>query len=311
MEEMWFSFFDYPQHLSADLGPEFGNKVLENFCTAHGIHLSLGSRECKWEKGLIDRHNRSLGDTIQRLREQFTDTPLPVLVDKAVKARRQLVNHHGWSPMQIVLGQGPSLGSTITPCLQVDANTEQDKILERLQTLREARLAYVQSEASRSVSVGLRSNVRRAPDRYITGDVVYYWSEQKNKRASCWRGPADVIGVVKTTVFIVHGASVIRLNRRWIRSVQDMTDDGDVPPLVVDESGDEDEEDEEMPNAGDGEPRVDDQGCRAVPADSLPVSGPKVDAVVVPHSEGVRGDLSPSSSLPVPVNTDSEKVSPL
>ena len=61
--------------------------------------------------------------------------------------------------------------------------------------------------------------MRRLPDDLVLGDVVLYYTEEMNKSAQPWKGPATVVAVERDVFLVRQGSAYYRRHphhlRRW------------------------------------------------------------------------------------------------
>ena len=131
---------------------------------------------------------------------------LPLL--GAINAKNSMQNHHGFSPIQLVLGKSPNLPSVLVndpPPLE-DAEVS-DTVIKHLNALQAAKRAFTKAESSERIRRALRHNVRVSEVMFQPGERVFYKRDDSNR----WRGPGKVIGQDGKVVFIRHGSQLVRV----------------------------------------------------------------------------------------------------
>ena len=205
----WISIFGAPSKFLFDNGGEFANERMKELGERMNIRLMHTAAESPWSNGLVERHNATLKDMLERIMAEG-DVTLPVALAWASQAKNALANVHGFSPAQLTFGQNPPLPSVLSdkpPALESDEG--KDVIAEHLLALRSARQAFMKAESAEKVKRAVRHNIRpSAKHRFFQGDIVYY------KRNDCkkWRGPGRVIGMESSTVLIKHGNQYVKVH---------------------------------------------------------------------------------------------------
>ena len=141
----WISMFGAPCKVFSDNGGEFISDEFVDMCEAFRMKISTTPSYSPWSNGLCEHHNQTLTNILLKIKEDVKcdwDTALAW----AVSAKNSLVNHNGYSPMQLVFGRNPNLPTTQTaelPALEprpaalivgkhIDANTLHVKLLSKL-----------------------------------------------------------------------------------------------------------------------------------------------------------------------------------
>ena len=205
----WISIFGAPSKFLFDNGGEFSNERMRELGERMNIRLMHTAAESPWSNGLVERHNATLKDMLERIMAEG-EIALPVALAWATQAKNALANVHGFSPAQLTFGQNPPLPSVLNdkpPALE--SYEGKDVIAEHLRALRSARQAFMKAESSEKVKRALRHNIRpSAKHRFFQGDIVYYKRNDSKK----WRGPGRVIGMESSIVLIKHGNQYVKVH---------------------------------------------------------------------------------------------------
>lgn len=290
LDDHWFHVFDYPERIRTDLGGEFDNETFEHAMGRYGITVLPTSRGAWWSHGQIERGNRTLGTLIDRLRQSFPHMPVASLVPQAFRAKRHLASVGGFSPYQIVLGQGPRLPPELSGFLSAEGVDDSgDPHIDRLIALKSARNEFIKVQTLSCIRQALRTNLRPQLAPVRPGDAVWYWKEQKGKKKSRWVGPATVLGQTGTTVYLSHGSRCYRVHRRLLRMRDDTSAEHPGPETSEETNATSDEE----TNATSDPPNTEPEQLQA---DEIPVED-------VDTSSSTSGDDAPRSQhdeSPVP-----------
>ena len=188
----WISVYGPSDKYLTDNGGEFVNDDLISLAESFGINIKTTGAEAPWSNGLVERHNRVLGEMLDKIIDG-SGCSLDVAISWAVNAKNSLANVHGFSPYQLVLGRNPVLPSVLhdkVPAFSREEDAEK-YLLDHLKALHLARQAFIQAESSSKIRQALNSNVRSYSDAvYCHGDLVYY----KRLDSAKWKGPASVLG---------------------------------------------------------------------------------------------------------------------
>ena len=105
--------------------------------------------------------------------EDDPDMNLHVALAWAINAKNSMQNHHGFSPIQLVLGKSPNLPSVLVndpPALE-DAEVS-DTVIKHLNALQAAKRAFTKAESSERIRRALRHNVRVSEVMFQPGERV-------------------------------------------------------------------------------------------------------------------------------------------
>ena len=205
----WVSVYGVPESILSDNGGEFNNAHFRELGEKCNLVIKTTAAESAWSNGMVERHNRILGDSIMKTQAD-TGCSLEMAAMWCVTAHNSLANIHGFSPFQLVFGRNPVL-----PALQTDKppaldnETTCDMLRKNLEAMHAARQAHIRSESSEKVRRALSHNIRTYSDvQFFTGDKVYYRRRSSKK----WSGPATVIGKNGQQVLVKHGGEYYRVH---------------------------------------------------------------------------------------------------
>ena len=200
---IWISMFGPPQKILSDNGGEFQGDAWESICGTFNINHRTTSAESPFSNGICERHNLLVAEMTEKIREDV-GCSLNVALMWAVHAKNSLINIHGFSPYQLVLGKNPTVpGNSNNRLLAMTSETSSKIIADHLNSLRSARHAYIKAESSDRIARALRGKVYEGTyKKFCVGDVVYY----KRKDNKVWRGPGAVIAQMGTSVLVKSNA---------------------------------------------------------------------------------------------------------
>ena len=122
-----------------DNGGEFANDAFINLAEKFGITVKTTAGYSPWSNGIIERHNQTLGQMIEKVLADST-CDLPTAVSWCVSAKNSLANHCGFTPFQLSIGTNPKLPTTLTDGLpSLTAPVTSKTLSEHLQAIHKAR----------------------------------------------------------------------------------------------------------------------------------------------------------------------------
>ena len=176
-------------------------------CEALNIKVHTTGAESPWSNGIIERHNLVVSEMLNKVIEE-NHCSLDIALAWCLNAKNTLQNVHGFSPIQLAIGQNPSLPCAFTDKPPALSMIQHSKIIsDHLNIIHKAREAFIMNENSEKIRKTLRHNIRTSNDNiFVTGDSVYY-KRASNRR---WRGPAKVLGKDGQQVLVKHGGTYVR-----------------------------------------------------------------------------------------------------
>ena len=196
---IWISMFGPPQRVFSDNGGEFQGEKWESFCEIFNISQKTTAAESPFSNGICERHNLLVAEMTEKIMEDVGCT-LNVALMWAIHAKNSLINIHGFSPYQLVFGRNPnSPGNSHNKLPALTSETASQVVADHLNSLREARHAYIKAESSNRIARALRGKVFEGTHkRFCVGDTVYY--KRLNKKI--WQGPGKVIAQDRNHVLV-------------------------------------------------------------------------------------------------------------
>ena len=210
----WVAIFGCPQKVLSDNGGEFANAEFVEMCENLNINFMTTAAESPWSNGLIEKHNQSVGEAVDKIEEDI-HCSVEVALCWAINAKNSLQNIYGFSPYQLVFGKNPNLPSVLNNKLPaLEGVSKSQLVADMLNALHSARREVVKLESSEKIRRALRAQTRTHSNvRYITGDDVFYKREDERR----WRGPGRVVGQdgskvlikIPTGLISVHSCNVM------------------------------------------------------------------------------------------------------
>ena len=116
----WISIFGAPNYIFSDNGGEFIGDDFYDMCAKFNIKVSGTASFSPWSNGTCERRNHLITTMLVKICDDVKcsyDTALAW----AISAKNSLINHNGFSPLQIVFGINsniPNIMSDTLPALE-------------------------------------------------------------------------------------------------------------------------------------------------------------------------------------------------
>ena len=199
--------FGPPKKFLVDNGGEFDNEEYRELAEKFNVEICSTAAYSPWSNGICERNHHVVDLCVQKITEEEPDINIEVALAWAVNAKNTMMNHLGYSPIQLVLGQNPNLPSSITNKPPANEEAVSQNIMKHLNVLHAARRAYTKAEASERIKRALRHNIRTSEEQFHQGEKIFYKRDDCNR----WRGPGKVIGQDGKILFIRHGSQLVRV----------------------------------------------------------------------------------------------------
>ena len=145
-----------------------------------------------------------------KMRDELTVTKddIPVVTGAISSAKNNLMRTSGYSPAQHVFGATPNLPEDLVEGPHArDPGDEPvicDKHARDVAIRTAARVAYHQVQTDERVRRALAGRARVQDRTPEVGEQVFYWRKAKTAKRGCWVGPATVIGLEGTNVWVTR-----------------------------------------------------------------------------------------------------------
>ena len=230
--DVWTRWAGNPKQIVTDPAGEFISQEWKNFLQKEGIIPTL--TVLPEHKGRIEKHGDLIKETLSRMDQ---DSPFKEIgeVDSAIRlafqAKNALIQKHGFSPEQAVLGKGTPLpssnGSDESEVSHEFASAEipgSESFRVHLNRRLAARQAFLEADNSQAIR---RAFLRKSRGTDIIpwecGQLCMYWDKRKSPNMiekGRWCGPAQVVlHESRTIVWITHMNRLLRCARENLRPV--------------------------------------------------------------------------------------------
>lgn len=213
----WIAIHGAPKKLFSDNGGEFCNADVVDMAENFNIELKNTAAYSPFSNGAIERHNQTLTNILTKLKHENEKLDNKILLSWAIYAKNSLGNIDGFSSYQLVYGKNPNLPSNLVNDLPaLEGLTKSELIANHISTLHAAKKAFMEAECSKKIRLALKKQTRNFDSHFQHGDKVFY----KRPSSKQWSGPAVVIGLDSSVVFLKHGNNVIKVHKCFLQHVQ-------------------------------------------------------------------------------------------
>ena len=233
--EKWIAYYGIMGAVLNDNGGEFtSEEVKEVKDILNVVDLTTGA-ESPWQNGLCEKNHQIVDTMLERLIEDYPETPTNVLLSWSNMAKNSLQNVYGYSPHQLVFGCNPNLPNIMTNGLPaLEGKTQSEIFAMHLNALHASRRAFIQTENCSKIKKALLSRVSTNNTIFTNGDRVWY----KRERNGTWKGPAKVIFQDGKVIWVRHGSSAVRVSvNRIVKQGEELYDDSNKTPVEAHDNG--------------------------------------------------------------------------
>ena len=165
-----------------DNGGEFNSGEIWEASSMLNVEICTTAAESPFQNGLCERNHSVVDTMLLKLKEEYPNIPIDVLLSWACMAKNSLQMWNGFSSHQIVFGQNPNIPNVMTDnIVALDGKTSSEVFAEHLNALHAARRTFIECEADERVRRALRHKVRASEQVFNNGDRVYYKREAQEK----------------------------------------------------------------------------------------------------------------------------------
>ena len=218
----WISTFGTMRAIFTDNGGEFSNDEMREIASILGVKLFTTAGYSPHQNGLNERIHGVIDLILHKLKAQYPNTDINVLIGWANMAKNSIHNHHGFSSHQLVFGTNPNLPNILTASPpSLEGTTMSQIFAKHLNALHSAREEFIKSEADERLRRALRHKISNTEQNFKHGEYVYYKRDGK----PMWLGPAKVVAQDGKVVFIRHGGYILRMTPNRLLKATNSKDD--------------------------------------------------------------------------------------
>ena len=212
-----------------DNGGEFNNPEVIDLAEKHGIKMhGTTAAHSPFSNGLCEKNHEVCDKMMAKLMADDKTLKPADALNNALFAKNVEPNNKGFSAMQIVYGNNPSIPgitNSTPPSLSTDFTSKD--VRKHIEQINKAREAFRIADNDERIKRALRSRIASYNhEKYENEDRVYF--KQKDKIE--WSGPATVIGQQGKVVFLKYGNNLRRVHMsRIIRVGEEYKTEEDKP----------------------------------------------------------------------------------
>ena len=205
--KQWMAPMGRMDMLHSDRGGEFCNEELTEVAEYLGVRSTFTAANSPNQNGVNERNHAICDGMIKKMRMQDPSLSAEVALTWALVAKNTLDNVSGFSPFQLVFGQGPKLPSVYTAGPPGLEEVVMSKVVaDHINALHLAREAYIAGESDRILKTALKQRIyRRGLDIQI-GDWIYFNNKGK------WEGPVKVCAKDGKSLYVVRAGRLLTIN---------------------------------------------------------------------------------------------------
>jgi transposase InsO family protein len=213
LDERVFCYFGIPEQIHTDQGAQFESQLFEELCRLWGVDKSRTTPYHPQSNGIVERHNRGLGDSLRAMLLDRDQEDWDLLLPQIMRALRGTPHSTtGETANLLLLGRELRLPDQLV----YDPIPRQDQPRHEYVTEMQARLESVH-ELLREQQVQVRQADQEEPPLYVVGDLVLL-ENRRRRRGECPKLAPKFVGPYKVEeVFPNH---TYRIERTGQRSVQ-------------------------------------------------------------------------------------------
>ena len=229
----WKRWAGAPRCVLSDGGPEF-TETWTDFLSHDGTDHQVTAAYAPWQNGLCERLGGAWKVAFAKAALEVdakSKEELEEVTDQVNSAHNSLTRHNGHSPNQLVLGTEVRLPGLSTEGVVETLDSAVlvgEPLYVRSTHIREAArkaMLTVDSEDRLRRAAAHRARPNRGP--FEPRDKVMIWRKGRQEKKAHWHGPACVVGVDQSRVFVAYGSKLYRCAPEQVRRV-----DGEIQELM-------------------------------------------------------------------------------
>ena len=208
----WLMTNPSPSWIISDAGPQFTSETFLDFCSRSGIGVMTAPAEAHWIMGAEEGCINILKSSVRRLLKEEPELTIAHAFALAAHGANHTIGPSGFSPFQWVRGGAP-------PQEELPSGLDPKKAFGGQLRLKEkARIAFEQEHAKYKLS-RLNNALGRSPQSVKVGSLAMLWRQRikPGKTTGHWIGPVRVLLQEGSTLWLAHGATLIRAKTNQCR----------------------------------------------------------------------------------------------
>ena len=150
--KVWISSgFGAPRKVLVDNRSEFDNPDYLDAMAQFNIEVMATAASSPWSNGTCERNHAVVDRIVEKIVEEEPKIDIEFALDNAVSAKNCLMNHNGFTPVQLVTGQLPNLPTVLNSGLPALEQPESENNMHYIETMNSERQAYIHAESSERI----------------------------------------------------------------------------------------------------------------------------------------------------------------
>ena len=218
----WLQPYGAPQFFTCDREVHNQGRV-KDLLRIHGIQLRYAGLEAPYQIGRTERQGGIFKEILKAAIEErqiIGVQDIKMLISEVAMVKNCRINHHGFTPIQWVLGKLPREVTSLTSehaegqdlGVQEEVQEPEDVFSRQLEIRQAAKVAFAKADSSRRIRAALLRKAVPLRGPYVPGDLVCF------HRRGRWHGPGRIIGREgRSTLWVVHGGIPIVVAENQLR----------------------------------------------------------------------------------------------
>ena len=203
----WVSVFTLMETIHSDRGGEFINKELTEVAEYLNIKQTSTAAASPNQNGINERNHAIVDRMMDKMMDADKSLTPEVALCWSLNAKNSLESYQGFSPFQLVFGQGPRLPSIQTAGPPGLEEVSISKVMaEHINALHNAREAFIACESDRIIKTALKKRVYSQAQEISPGSWIYYKKDKK------WEGPVKVTTKDGKLLYAIRAGRLLTIN---------------------------------------------------------------------------------------------------
>lgn len=193
---LFFQHFPIPKRIHTDLGGEFNNNIVKDFCKLYDIRLTFSSSDHPQSNGAVERFHATLGDCLRCFSDEYPDENITDAVPLIINSyNNSKSSSTGYTPQEVIFGHLDFQRNLVTPA--ENTVSERLKAIQSWSSLFYSKIHDNINQAKEKAKTRFDKHVRNdILPTYKQGQLVYLKIIPKNKQTPRYTGPHKIIRVI-------------------------------------------------------------------------------------------------------------------
>ena len=143
-----------------DNGGEFLNEDVLNYAAAMNVDIKMTSANSPWQNGIVERNHATADCIVEKIIHDNPNMNIQDAIDKAAFAKNSDINHSGFSPIHLMIGQSPVFPGLAEADLSSSNFDSSSKYMRKLKDLDRIRVMARELECDSKLKQVLSKKVK-------------------------------------------------------------------------------------------------------------------------------------------------------